>query len=124
MSDILYTKAHSWARTEGEELLIGVTQYAAERMGDIIFVELPDVGADLQAGQVYGSIESAKAVEDLVSPVTGQVVRVNEALLDAPETMNEDPSGAGWTVAVAATSAELGETMDEAAYQTYLASLD
>ena len=123
MSEIKYAKIHSWAKPEGAEILIGITEYAAERMGDIIFVELPEVGASLAAGKAYGSLESAKAVEDLTSPVTGTVARVNEELVDVPETMNEDPYGAGWTVAVAADGAELGETMEEAAYNAYVESL-
>ncbi len=123
MADIKYTKAHAWAKTEGDEIVLGITEYAVERMGDIIFVELPEVGAQLTAGKAYGSVESAKAVEDLISPVTGTVTRVNEELVDVPETMNEDPDGAGWTVAVAAEGAELGEVMDEAAYNAYLETL-
>ena len=118
-----YTKAHSWIREDGAELLIGITAYAADKMGDIIFVELPEVGASLTAGKSYGSIESAKAVEDLTSPVTGTVARVNEELVDVPETMNEDPAGAGWTLAVTAEGAALGETLNEAAYQAFLATL-
>jgi len=123
MADTKYTQAHAWAKQDGEEILIGISEYAVEHMGDIIFVELPEAGALLTAGKAYGSVESAKAVEDLISPVTGTITRVNDELMDVPETMNEDPDGAGWTVAVAAEGAELGETMDEAAYNAYLETL-
>ena len=123
MADTKYTQAHAWAKQDGEEIVIGISEYAVEHMGDIIFVELPEVGALLTAGKAYGSVESAKAVEDLISPVTGTITRVNDELMDVPETMNEDPDGAGWTVAVAAEGAELGETMDEAAYNAYLETL-
>ncbi len=123
MSDIKYTKAHAWAKPDGDEIVLGITEYAVEHMGDIIFVELPEVGAALTAGKAYGSVESAKAVEDLIAPLTGTVTRVNDELVDVPETMNEDPDGAGWTVAIAAAGAEFGETLDEAAYKAYLETL-
>jgi glycine cleavage system H protein len=123
MSEICYSKAHAWAKTEGEEIILGLTEYAVEHMGDIIFVELPEIGASLTAGKSYGSVESAKAVEDMIAPVTGTVARVNDELVDVPETMNEDPYEAGWTVAVSAAGAELGEMLDEAAYNAFVASL-
>lgn len=95
-----YTDTHAWMREEDEEWVLGITEYAAGQMGDIIFVELPEKGSMISAGDAYATVESAKAVEDLISPITGEVVRVNEELVDVPETINEDPYGEGWTVAV------------------------
>lgn len=119
-----YTQAHAWADRQGEEWLIGITDYAAESMGDIIYVELPEVGAELSAGSAYGTIESAKAVEDLIAPLSGTVTRVNEELESVPETLNEDPYGAGWIAAVATQGdPDLCGTMDTAEYAAYLASL-
>jgi glycine cleavage system H protein len=122
MADLKYTKEHAWVREEGDEMICGITAYAADKMGDIIFVELPDEGADVSAGDAYGSVESAKAVEDMISPVTGSIARVNEELMDAPEILNEDATGEGWTIAV--TGGELGDTMDEAEYNAFLENLD
>ena len=118
------TQAHAWADRQGEEWLIGITDYAADSMGDIIYVELPEVGAEVSAGAAYGTIESAKAVEDLIAPLSGTVVRVNEELEAVPETLNEDPYEAGWIAALRVTGdPDLSGTMDAAEYAAYLASL-
>jgi glycine cleavage system H protein len=98
--DLRYHEGHAWVRQEGEEATIGVTQYATEEMGEIIFAELPDEGTEIERDEVFGNVESAKAVEDLLAPVSGTVVRRNEAVLDAPETINEDPYGEGWLIVV------------------------
>lgn len=119
-----YTQAHAWADRQGEEWLIGITDYAAESMGDIIYVELPEVGAQVTAGSAYGSIESAKAVEDLIAPLSGTVVRVNEELEAAPEMLNEDPYEAGWIAAISTEEdPDLSGTMSAAEYAAYVAGL-
>lgn len=119
-----YTQAHAWVDRQGEEWLIGITDYAAESMGDIIYVELPEVGAEVSAGAAYGTIESAKAVEDLIAPLSGTVARVNEELEAVPETLNEDPYGAGWIAALTIQGdPDLSATMDAAEYADYVASL-
>jgi len=100
--ELRYHEGHAWVREDGEELTIGVTMYAADEMGEIIFAELPEEGTEIERDEAYGSIESAKAVEDLIAPVAGTVVRRNEAVLDAPETINEDPYTDGWLIVVRA----------------------
>jgi glycine cleavage system H protein len=98
--DLRYHEGHAWVRQEGEEATIGVSQYAADEMGEIIFAELPDEGTEIERDEAFGNVESAKAVEDLVAPVSGTVIRRNEAVLDSPETINEDPYGEGWLIVV------------------------
>jgi glycine cleavage system H protein len=96
--ELQYTKSHEWVRTEGDTATIGITDYAQEELGDIVFVELPEEGATFDAGDSFGTVESVKAVSDLYAPVGGEVVEVNEALGDNPEKINEDPYGDGWIV--------------------------
>ncbi|MBM3500104.1 MAG: glycine cleavage system protein GcvH [Armatimonadetes bacterium] len=98
--ELRYHEGHAWVREDGEELTIGVSQYASDEMGEVIFAELPEEGTELERDEPYGSIESAKAVEDLIAPVSGTVVRRNEAVLDAPETINDEPYGEGWLIVV------------------------
>lgn len=100
--ELRYHEGHAWVREDGEELTIGVSQYASDEMGEVIFAELPEEGTELERDEPYGSIESAKAVEDLIAPVSGTVVRRNEAVLDAPETINDEPYGEGWLIVVRA----------------------
>jgi len=100
--ELRYHEGHAWVREDGEELTIGVSQYASEEMGEIIFAELPEEGVEIERDEPYGSIESAKAVEDLIAPVSGTVVRRNEAAIDAPETINDEPYGDGWLIVVRA----------------------
>ncbi len=115
--DLRYSKEHEWVRTEGSRATIGITSFAADELGDIVFVELPDGGTSLQQFQTFGVVESVKAVSDLFSPVSGEVVEVNEALRDAPELLNSDPFGEGWILKVElADTAELDVLMDAAAY--------
>jgi len=94
--DLRYSKDHEWVRTEGTRLRIGVTDYAQDALGDVVFVELPAVGHTLEAGATLGEIESTKSVSEIYSPVAGTVLAVNTELVDAPERINEDPYGAGW----------------------------
>jgi len=96
--DLQYTKSHEWVRTEGDTSTIGITDHAQDELGDVVFVELPDEGDTFDAGDSFGTVESVKAVSDLYSPVSGEVVEVNSALNDAPEKINEDPYGEGWIV--------------------------
>ena len=96
--DLHYTRSHEWVRTEGDTATIGITDHAQEELGDVVFVELPEEGATIEAGDSFGTVESVKAVSDLYSPVGGEVVGVNSSLEDAPEKINDDPYGEGWIV--------------------------
>ena len=96
--DLQYTKSHEWVRAEGDTVTIGITDHAQEELGDVVFVELPDVGDTIGAGDSFGTVESVKAVSDLYSPVGGEVVEVNSSLENAPEKINDDPYGEGWIV--------------------------
>jgi glycine cleavage system H protein len=96
--ELQYTRSHEWVRTEGDTATVGITDYAQDELGDIVFVELPEEGATFDAGDSFGAVESVKAVSDLYTPVGGEVVEVNEALNDSPEKINEDPYGDGWII--------------------------
>ncbi|MCA3748999.1 MAG: glycine cleavage system protein GcvH [Rubrobacter sp.] len=98
--DLLYTRTHEWARIEGDTATVGITDHAQEELGDVVFVELPQVGSSVEAGEPFGTIESVKAVSDLYSPVSGEVVDVNNTLEESPEKVNEDPYGEGWLIRV------------------------
>ncbi|HZI13190.1 MAG TPA: glycine cleavage system protein GcvH [Myxococcus sp.] len=120
-NDLKYTKEHEWARVQGKTVVVGVTQHAQESLGDVVYVELPKVGASVTAGKQFGVIESTKAVSELYSPLTGTVVKVNDALTDNPSTVNTDPYGAGWIIEVeVADTRQLNELMDAAAYNDLL----
>ena len=107
-TDILYAKTHEWVRVEGEEAVIGITDHAQHALGDITYVELPAVGDTLAAGQEMGAVESVKAASDMYSPVSGEVVAVNEVLNDSPEVVNQSPYEQGWMVRVRLSSAPSG----------------
>ena len=94
--DLQYTKSHEWVRVEGDVATVGITDHAQDELGDVVFVELPETGATLAAGDSFGAVESVKAVSDLYAPVGGEVVEVNSSLEDSPEKINEDPYGEGW----------------------------
>ena len=96
--DLQYTKSHEWVRAEDGTVTIGITDHAQEELGDVVFVELPDVGDTIGAGDSFGTVESVKAVSDLYTPVGGEVVEVNSSLEDVPEKINDDPYGEGWIV--------------------------
>jgi glycine cleavage system H protein len=98
--DLQYTKSHEWVRVEDDVVTIGITDHAQEELGDVVFVELPEEGDSLSAGDTFGTIESVKAVSDLYAPVGGEVVEVNGALNDTPENVNEDPYGEGWILKI------------------------
>jgi glycine cleavage system H protein len=115
--DLRYSKEHEWVRAEDGRATIGITSFAADELGDIVFIELPEVGATLGQFGTFGVVESVKAVSDLFAPVSGEVVEINEALRDAPELLNTDPFGKGWIARVTlADAAELDSLMDAAAY--------
>ncbi|MCX6603040.1 MAG: glycine cleavage system protein GcvH [Acidobacteria bacterium] len=116
-----YTKEHEWVLSEGETGTIGITDHAQSELGDIVFVDLPKVGATIEQGKTFGSVESVKAVSDLYAPVTGEVIEVNSGLNDKPETLNSDPHGAAWLIKVKITQpAELEGLLSAADYQAYL----
>lgn len=119
--DLKYTEDHEWVRVEGDTGVVGITEHAAEQLGDIVFVELPEVGDELSSGDTSGSIESVKAVSDIFCPLSGEITEVNEALDGAPETVNSEPYGGGWIFKVKLSDAsELDKLMDAAAYQEFL----
>lgn len=113
-----YTKEHEWARAEGKSVVIGVTFHAQESLGDVVYVELPKVGSPVTAGTPFGAIESTKAVSELFAPISGQVVKVNEELVGAPQTVNQDPYQAGWLIEVEPSDLrQLDQLLDSSAYQ-------
>lgn len=118
-----YTEEHEWVDVHGGQATIGITHHAQNQLGDVVFVELPKVGAQLHASISFGAIESVKAVSDIYAPVGGEVVEVNESLLNAPEKLNEDPHGDGWIVKIQLRDKnELNDLLTAKAYQTYIAA--
>lgn len=113
--DLKYTKSHEWLRTEDGLSVVGLTKFAVDALGDIVFIGLPEAGDEVKAGVSFADVESVKAVSDVFSPVSGKVTEVNEELLDSPEKLNEDPYGA-WLIKVEATG-EISELLDAAAYE-------
>jgi len=121
-SDYRYTKDHEWIKVDGPVGTIGITDYAQAELGDVVFVELPKAGTQVKAGLSFGTVESVKAVSEIFSPVSGEVVETNAALADSPEKINQDPHGAAWLVKVRlADPKEISGLMDAAAYQAYIA---
>lgn len=120
--DLKYTDTHEYARVEGEIATIGITAFAIDQLGDIVFLELPDVGAALEKGENFGTVESVKAVEDLKSPVTGTVIERNDALVDTPEQLADDPYGEAWLLKV--RLAELDEMEDAMTASEYRAQVE
>ncbi len=119
-----FTEDHEWVRVEGDTATIGITQYAAEQLGDVVFVELPEIGKVVAKGSEAAVVESVKAAGEINAPVSGTVSAVNGALEDAPQTVNEAPQGDGWIVKMTVTGTnELASLMDEAAYKAFLATL-
>lgn len=121
-TDRKYTKTHEWHLADGNLVTIGITQFAADALTDITFVELPEVGTAVTAGQPFGEIESVKATSDMVTGVSGTVQEINSRLADEPELINDDPFGAGWVVKIAATDiGELDGLLDPASYEVEIA---
>ena len=120
-SDCRYTREHEWVKVSGDTGTIGITDYAQHELGDVVFVELPEKGAQLKAGAVFGTVESVKAVSEIFAPVSGEVAETNAALSGSPETVNSDPHGAGWLIRVKlANPGEVSGLMDAAAYQAFV----
>ncbi|MDQ2940817.1 MAG: glycine cleavage system protein GcvH [Chloroflexota bacterium] len=120
--DLRYSKEHEWVRVQGSRATIGITSFAADQLGDIVFVELPEPGAQLTQFASFGVVESVKAVSDLYAPVSGEVAEVNEALRDKPELLNSDPFGEGWILRVELKAPdEVEQLMDATAYQAQTA---
>ena len=121
--ELRYTRDHEWARREGDRVRIGITAYAQEQLGDVVFVELPKAGVTATAKKPFGVVESVKAVSDLFAPVSGQIVEVNTELPNAPETVNGDPYGRGWMIVVAPSNqAEWAELLTAEQYEAFLAA--
>ena len=119
--DRFYSKSHEWIRVEGETATIGITDHAQKELGDVVFVELPDLGEIFDEGQEFGTIESVKAVSELFLPVAGEIVDVNKTLVDEPNAVNEDPHGDGWLVKVKVTSdGAAAGLMNAAAYEKFV----
>ncbi len=116
-----YTKEHEWARLEDDLVIIGITDYAQDALGEIVYIELPSEGDEITKRNPFGAVESTKSVSDLYSPVSGEVVEINEALLDSPEAINEDPYGEGWMIKVKPYDVgELQDLMDSDEYAEFI----
>lgn len=123
-ADLRYHPEHDWARVEGDEATFGVTWYAQDALGEVVYYDPPAVGDAVSAGSSYGELESVKAVSDIISPASGEVIAVNDKASDAPELVNSDPYGDGWLITVRLSDpSELDALMDEAAYRAYLQGL-
>ena len=122
MSELRYTKEHEWVRVEGDVAVVGISDHAQEQLGDVVYVELPEVGRVVKQSDEAAIVESVKAASEVYAPVGGEVVEVNEALADDPSAVNADPTGAGWFLKLRIGDAgELDGLMDEAAYKAYVA---
>ena len=122
-ADLRYTKDHEWVRVDGDEVTVGITDYAASQLGDIVFVELPEAGRTLAQFAAFGVVESVKAVSDLFAPVSGEVSSVNDALAGSPELVNSDPFGEGWMVRIRLTAPdEVDALLDATAYDALVAA--
>jgi glycine cleavage system H protein len=119
--NLRYSKEHEWVRVEGDTGTIGITDYAQQELGDIVYVDLPKVGTRLEQGKTAGSVESVKAVSDIYAPVSGEVTEINPALAEAPEKLNADPHGEAWLIKIKLSApGELEKLMSAAEYQTYI----
>ncbi len=120
--ELVYAKTHEWVRVDGDEVTVGISDYAQSALGDVVFAELPDVGRTLTMGEPFGVVESVKAASDVYAPVSGEVTAINEALLDAPETVNSDPYADGWMLKLKPTDLEneRGKLLDAAAYTQHV----
>jgi glycine cleavage system H protein len=124
MSEIRYTKEHEWVKVDGDVATVSISPYAQEQLGDVVFVELPEVGKKVEKGKEMAVVESVKAASEVYAPISGEVTEVNSALSDAPATVNEDAMGKGWFAKLKlANKGELDGLMDEAAYKKYVDGL-
>ena len=116
--DLKYHAEHDWARIDGDTATLGITWYAQDALGEIVHLEAPEAGSSVAAGESYGEVESVKAISDLIAPLTGEILEVNGALADAPETINEDPYGDGWLVKIRLSDvSEVDDLMDASTYE-------
>ena len=118
-----FSKDHEWVRFDGDVATVGITQYAADALGDVVFVETPDVGKSVNKGDGFAVVESVKAASDVYAPVSGEVIEGNNDLASAPETVNADPEGAGWFAKIKVSDTSIDGLMDRAAYDAFLSSL-
>ena len=119
--DLKYTEDHEWIRVEGEDAYIGITDYAQGELGDVVYVDLPAEGDSFAKSDVFGTIEAVKAASDLYCPISGEVVKINEEVADAPETINKDPYGSGWMVKIRMSdTSELDDLMDASGYESQI----
>lgn len=124
-TNLKYTKTHEWAKVDGNIVTLGITDHAQESLGDVVFVELPEEGASVSAGKPYGTVESVKAVSDIVAAISGKVVEYNPNVVDAPDILNNDPYGEGWLIKVEADDLnELDALMSATEYETFVAEED
>jgi glycine cleavage system H protein len=120
-AELKYTKDHEWVKVEGDIAVVGITDYAQGELGDVVYVELPETGSTFEKEESFGTIEAVKAVADIFCPLSGEFVEINEAIQDAPETVNKDPYGGGWMVKIKISdSAQLDELMDAEAYKALI----
>ena len=121
--DLKYHEEHDWARVDGDEAVLGITWFAADALGELVHYEAPSVGSSVTKNESYGEVESVKAVSDLVAPLSGEVLEVNAAVVDAPETVNQDPYGAGWLIRIRLSDpGEADSLLDPAAYRDVVAA--
>jgi glycine cleavage system H protein len=121
-ADLKYHREHDWARIERDEATLGITWYAQDALGELVHYEPPEQGATIAAGESYGEVESVKAVSDVVAPLSGEVLEVNQAAVDAPETINEDPYASGWLIRIRVSNpGEIDDLLDAEAYRAFLA---
>jgi glycine cleavage system H protein len=118
-AELQYTKSHEWIKIEGDSATVGISDYAQDSLGDVVYVELPDVGASYEAGQPFGAVESVKAASDLNMPVGGEVTEVNTPLIDQPELLNSDPYGDGWLIKIKLAPG-VGALMSAEVYEKYV----
>jgi glycine cleavage system H protein len=116
--DLRYSSDHEWAKVEGDRVRVGITDYAQDTLGDVVFVQVPEVGTEVEAGAAFGEVESTKSVSELYAPVSGTIVEVNSDLADTPNRLNEDPYGEGWVCVIEPSDpAQLDDLLDAAGYQ-------
>ena len=116
--DLKYTEQHEWARADGNRIWVGITDFAQDALGDVVYVDIPEVGTEVRAGEPFGEVESTKSVSDVYAPVTGTVTARNEALVDTPELVNQDPYGEGWMIAIESSDpSELDRLLSASAYR-------
>ncbi|HEV7456657.1 MAG TPA: glycine cleavage system protein GcvH [Roseococcus sp.] len=123
MTELKFTKDHEWLRMEGQVAVIGITDHAQTALGDVVFVDLPEIGREVTAGEAIAVVESVKAASDVYAPITGRVVEVNEALTDDPSKVNAEPTGAGWFFKIEASGALPDDLLDADAYNAFVDSL-